>query len=123
MKITRRDESKDKVVVISANDGTAVIADVEDRDHERVIARSQHDSFSIPNGDLKSFTGENGRVYVYAASIENIEDSKRLAALEKSTVLKQITSYKDDAGDQTIDLMKILMLVAIVVLGIIAAVT
>lgn len=122
MKINKRDTSRDKMIVFSS-DGTAAIANVTDANHERVAASSLHDSFSVPVGDLKSYTGEEGRIYLYASSVENVQDCKRIAELEKSTVLRQITNYKEDAEEKTTDLMKVFLIIGIVVLGIVAAVT
>ncbi|KGP85291.1 MULTISPECIES: hypothetical protein [unclassified Paenibacillus] len=81
------------VLCIFKEDGTAAIAPVVEINDERVFAESLDGNYAIPLGDLKSFTGPKGRVFLYPTSVENVTDCQRIAALERSTVLRQITHF------------------------------
>jgi hypothetical protein len=83
----------DRLVVMSEN-GTADIAIVTDTDDEKIKAASSGSDYIVPLGDLKAYANSRGLIYIYPATQDNIEDAKRLAQLEKSIVLKQITQYK-----------------------------
>lgn len=83
---------RDRVVIIE--EGTADIATVFDIDDRAVYAESQTQDYAIPIGDLKPFVGSTGRIFVLNADAEYISDTKRLAELEKSIVLRQVTHFQ-----------------------------
>lgn len=87
-------ERRDTLIVLSDNQ-TAAIATVHDQDAVSVHAASIDQEYTIPLSDLKSYVGETGIIYVYKAPEENVEEVRRLAALEKSIVLKQITHFQE----------------------------
>lgn len=90
---------RDKLVIFS-DDGTADIATIYDQDHEKVYAESRTQDYSAPIADLKSFVGSNGRIYTLWAESEYIRDTQRLAALEKSTVLRQVTMFEKPVAEK-----------------------
>lgn len=100
-------EATETLVVINDN-GTADIATVLDKDHEKVRASSYTSNYVIPLSDLKAFASPNGIIYTYPSTHENIEDCQRLADLEKSIVLRQITQYERPVVEEPdkIDFMK-----------------
>lgn len=84
------------VLVVFKDDGTAEIAPVSDINDERVYAESYDGNFAVPLGDVKSYTGRKGRVFLYPSTVENVTDCQRIASLERSTVLRQITHFADE---------------------------
>jgi hypothetical protein len=96
---TKNDEEKggtQDIMVIFSTDGTAEIAPIVEITEERVLAVGEVE-YAVPLGDLKVYIGRRGRIFSYKAIEENITDSKRLAALERSIVLRQITMFEKEA--------------------------
>lgn len=115
-------DPRDKLIIINDN-GTADIASVYDQDHERVMASSATGEYSVPLADLKAYAGSRGIIYTYPATHENIEDCQRLAELEKSIVLRQITQYeKPDPMDSKLDFKQVFLYILIFILVIVVAV-
>jgi hypothetical protein len=120
---TKRDEEKSgtqDIMVIFSTDGTADIAPIVEITEERVLAVGEVE-YAVPLGDLKVYIGRRGRIFSYKAIEENITDSKRLAALERSTVLRQITMFEKEARptENKLPIGKIFMIGAGVLLMII----
>lgn len=90
-------EPQDLLCVFQEN-GTANIAPVTEVNDERIYAESLDGNFAVPLGDVKSFTGPKGRIFLYPTTVENVADCQRLAALERSIVLRQITHFAPEAG-------------------------
>lgn len=108
---------RDRVVIIEEETGTADIAVVIDEDDAAIYAESSVQDYAIPRGDLKPFVGPSGRVFLLAADTEYVRDTERLAALEKSIVLRQITHFEKPIEDrQSIKLKEILLYVMIGIL-------
>ncbi|MMZ53481.1 hypothetical protein D1872_152700 [compost metagenome] len=84
------------VLVILQEDGTAAIAPVVETNEERIYARSMDGSYTVPKGDVKAYTGPRGRIFMYPTTVENVQDCQRLAALERSIVLRQITHFEPE---------------------------
>lgn len=92
--------------------------------YDNVIVTSQDVEktgvFKAPIGDCKVFTGRFGRVYVANAKEHAyIENGKRLAQLELSVVLKQLTHFKPEKKinpntDMKFWLVGIALLIAII---------
>jgi hypothetical protein len=121
-KIKTTTEPKEKLVIISDN-GTADIANVYDIDHERIAGSSSTAEYSVPIADVKAYAGSRGIIYIYPATHENVEDTQRLAALEKSIVLQQVTHYvKPDPEASKMTFMKLFPYILIFLLVIIVAV-
>lgn len=52
--------------------------------------------YVIPKQDVSVYVSEFGRVYTFEAPQKIVEETERLALLEQSIVLKQITNYKPE---------------------------
>jgi hypothetical protein len=104
-------------LVIMSNDGTADIVPVTDKDEDRILGGIEQE-YSVPTEDVTSLTGPRGRIFVYPSTIENIVDCQRIARLEKSTVLRQITQYEPPIDNEikTFDFNKYLPWIIILVL-------
>ncbi|RAU91541.1 hypothetical protein [Paenibacillus sp. YN15] len=85
---------EDTLIILSSS-GRADIARVEDINDERILAHGEVE-YSVPIGDVSSYVGRRGRVFHYPAIEENVTDCKRIAALERSTVLRQITMFEKE---------------------------
>lgn len=76
----------------------------------------------VPLGDCEITTGKEGRNFFYRAPSQSVRETERLARLEMSTVLTQITSYKPPVPSNNLDGTKIflfgLVFVAFIVMGI-----
>lgn len=75
--------------------------------------------YKIPLHDCEITTGAEGRNFFYRAPSQSIIETERLAELEESMVLSQITAYKTPVPPSAIDWTKGLLfgLVFICVIG------
>lgn len=120
-KLSKDQVYNDKLVIIDQN-GTADIANVYDTDDTKIYAESSSHDYNVPVGDCKAFVGSTGRVYVLQADSDYVNDTKRLAALEKSIVLRQVTQFeKVRESKKQIDIKQIMLyaLIGILLLGVI----
>ncbi|RGL29696.1 hypothetical protein DXC69_24900 [Paenibacillus polymyxa] len=88
------------VLVVLQNDGTAAIAPIVDINDERVYAESMDGNYAVPKADVKAYTGPRGRIFMYPTITENVEDCQRIAALERNTVLRQITHFAPEVVEE-----------------------
>lgn len=86
------------VLIIFSDDGTADMAPIVSIDDERIFAESPQGNYAIPIGDAKSYVGRKGRIFLFPSTLENVLDCKRIAALERSTVLRSITHFEEDSS-------------------------
>lgn len=117
--VTERDR-----VVILEEAGQADIAAVYDSDDQAIYAASATQEYAIPRDDIQAvYVSSGGRIFVIGAEPGYVRDTERLAALEKSIVLRQITMYEDPpaADDRRPDIGRIMtwILIAILLLGVI----
>lgn len=112
---------RDKLVVFN-EDGTADIATVFDRDDNAIYAESPTLDYAVPIGDLKSFVSSFGRIYTLKADFDYIQDTVRLAALEKSIVLRHVTQFEKAAPENNglnIKQIMLYVLIGVLLLGVI----
>ncbi|MDP4086025.1 MAG: hypothetical protein Q8934_15585 [Bacillota bacterium] len=78
--------------------------------------------YAIPYEDCEITTGTDGRNFFYRAPARSILETKRLAALEQSMVLNQITAYRPPVPPSSMDWTKgilfALIFVAFIIIGI-----
>lgn len=91
--IKRETEPERDVVVILQDNGSADIATIISEDDEKVSAVSPMQDYVIPVGDLRGYIGSTGKIFTVNAPSDYIQETKRLAKLEKSMVLSKITEY------------------------------
>lgn len=113
--LRRPDAEKDRIVIVS-QDGTADIATIVDYDDQRIFAASPNQDYSIPIADVqaKSYVGGHGRIYLIGVDPEYKQDTIRLANLEKSIVLRQVTQFERKADEQKKLNIKDLLLYALI---------
>lgn len=107
------------ILIVFSTDGRADIAPIIEISDERILAVGEVE-YAVPLGDTKAYIGRRGRIFSFPSTSENIADVKRIAALERSTVLRQITLFEKEA--RTIDEKKPigkLLLIGVVILIII----
>lgn len=90
------EDLRDRLVVIDAERHTSDIVYVTDVTDTHVQARGR---YAVPVDDCDVFSSRDGSVYVLKADTRYVQETKRLAALEQSIVLKQITNYKPEPVD------------------------
>lgn len=119
-KLKKQIDTNDIVVIIS-DDGTADIASVYDTDDTAIYASSSLQDYAIPKSDAKSHVGARGRIYVVAADSDYISDTQRLAKLEQSIVLRQVTNFAGIDQRKKIDIKQIMlyMLIGILLLAVV----
>lgn len=121
-KLSKEPVYNDKLVVIDEN-GTADIASVFDRDDQKIYAESSSHDYAVPMGDCKVHVGSIGRIYVLQADSDYVSDTQRLAALEKSIVLRQVTQFERERTNDKkgIDIKQIMLyaLIGVLLLGVI----
>lgn len=112
-------ETDDLLIVFDDDKKTAVIERVSEVREGAVYVTGKH---AVPLEDVEISNGIEGRVFFYRAPTRSIQETERLATLERSLVLHQITAYKPPADPNAIDITKMalmgLILVAFVVIGI-----
>jgi hypothetical protein len=92
-RLKKPETDRDQVVIIDQN-GTADIATVYDQDDQSLYAESVTQDYAVPLGDVRALVGPRGRIFMLAADSDYVRDTKRLAALEKSIVLRQVTHFE-----------------------------
>ncbi|MED2934116.1 hypothetical protein P4308_18865 [Bacillus wiedmannii] len=77
--------------------------------------------YAVPIADCEITNSVNGRNFFYRAPSQSVQETKRLAQLEKSMVLKHITQFKPKPPESPFDIMKIglmiIILFAFIVIG------
>ncbi|MMZ53859.1 hypothetical protein D1872_156640 [compost metagenome] len=121
LRSNREPYEPEDVLIITKDDGTADIAPIVTINDERIYAESPQGNYAVPVGDARSFVGRKGRIFMYPSTVENVTDCQRIAALERSTVLRSITHFEDQQAlpGKPLPLFKIMLGVAAVVLLII----
>lgn len=84
-------ETEHRLIVYNMDQLTTDIYIVTTVDDEKVIAAGR---CAVPKADCTVTVSEFGRVYTYQAPNNVIEETERLAKLEQSIVLQQLTNYK-----------------------------
>lgn len=77
--------------------------------------------YAVPLQDCEITTGLEGRNFFYRAPAQSVQETQRLAELERSIVLKQVTAYNPPVPEGGMDIQKWLLFglvfVAFVVMG------
>lgn len=80
--------------------------------------------YKIPLEDCEITTGKDGRNFFYRAPLQSITETERLAQLEHSMVLSQITAYRPPeppgAFDWTKGLLFFLLVIAFIIIAVVA---
>lgn len=118
-------EPQDTLMVFK-EDGTADIASVMEINDDRIYAENAVTTYSVPVGEFATYTGRKGRIFLCGATVDAVSDYQRIAALERSTVLRQITHFQGDpalpAGKMPIGRYLLIGLAALIFIIIIKAV-
>lgn len=70
--------------------------------------------YAVPILDCEVTNSTTGRNFFYRAPSQSVTETRRLAHLEKSIVLKQITQFKPKPPENPFDLMKVGLMIIIV---------
>lgn len=109
-------ETDDRLVVYDADRRICNMYYITHIDDESVMAAGK---VKVPKDDCQVANSEEGLVYLYNAPTEIIKETERLARLEESIVLRQITQYEEpEVPNPNMDLFKwalvVLLIVAII---------
>lgn len=111
-------ETQDLLIVFDDENKTSDIKRVTSVTEGVVIAAGH---YKVPLLDCEVTTGQEGRNFFYRAPSQSIRETERLANLEMSTVLEQITAYKPPippaAMDWTKGLLFGLVFIAFIIVG------
>jgi hypothetical protein len=99
-------ETNDILIVFDDEQKTSDIQRIDEiRDNSVYVIGK----YNIPIHDCEITTGPEGRHFFYRAPSRSVQETKRLAELEKSIVLRQITSYRPPNPPSQLDMTKILL--------------
>ena len=96
-------ETNDLLIVFDNDKKTSDIKSVTDVTDEAVICAGY---YKVPLQDCDITVGADGRNFFYRAPSRSVTETQRLAQLELSTVLTQITSYQEPIPPSSIDWTK-----------------
>ncbi|MFP3674963.1 hypothetical protein SB724_19190 [Bacillus sp. SIMBA_031] len=113
-------ETDDLLIVFDEDSKTSEIHRISDFREDRIIVTGVH---SIPLQDCEVTNSVEGRHFFYRAPQKSIAETKRLAQMEKSMVLSQITHYKPREEQKNMDLNKIFLMIIVFVLILILGVS
>lgn len=105
-KDSEQTETKDVLIVFDDEKKISDINRVDEVDAEKVVV---YGKYVVPVQDCEITTGREGRHFFYRAPTRSIQETNRLAQLERSLVLSQITMYKKPDQTQT-DITKLLLI-------------
>lgn len=105
-------ESNDVLIVFDNDQKTSHIRRITEIRENTVYVTGE---YAIPVADCEITNSDEGRNFFYRAPAKSIEETQRLANLEKSMVLRHITEYKDDPPEGQADLTKIMLIVTIII--------
>ncbi|MEK4427600.1 hypothetical protein [Solibacillus sp. FSL K6-1523] len=111
--------STDRLVVMDMEKRTSDVVYIDGVDDLSVTSTGR---YKVPRADCEVFTSSEGLIYVLKAETQYVNETMRLAALERSIVLKQLTQYKPEPKDNpNFDLFKWAMVFLLFVAIIVAA--
>lgn len=99
-------ETDDVIVVFDNDNRTSVIERVSEIREGVIYVTGKH---AVPFEDVEITNGVEGRIFFYRAPQESVAETRRLAALEQSMVLSQITAYKPPVAPNEMDWTKALL--------------
>ncbi|WP_017187388.1 hypothetical protein [Alkalibacillus haloalkaliphilus] len=100
------EETDDVLVVFDDEQKTSDISRISSVNEEAIIVTGK---YNVPYHDCEITTGPDGRIFFYRAPSESVKETKRLAELERNTVLSQIANYRyqEESG---VDISKIALI-------------
>lgn|SRR5690606_12140805 len=112
-------ETDDLIVIFDDEHHTADIQRVSDIREDTIYVTGK---YAVPYLDCEVTTGREGRIFFYRAPSRSIVETQRLAELEQSLVLNQITAYRPPEPPMSMDWTKALLFglvfFAFIILGI-----
>lgn len=105
-------ETNDLLIVFDDDKKTSEIHRISEIKEDRVFVRGY---YNIPIEDCEITNSFEGRHFFYRAPSQSIKETARLAKLEQSIVLQQVTNYKPVNNNRP-DMNKIMLFIALLVL-------
>src|SRR5690625_2356946 len=111
-------DTEDMLIVFDNENKTSDIVYITEITDDAVIAAGR---YKVPREDCEITNGVNGRNFFYRAPARSVIETERLAQLEKSMVLQQVTAYNPPEPPTTMDWTKGLLFglvfIAFIVMG------
>ncbi|GAA0471901.1 hypothetical protein [Alkalibacillus silvisoli] len=111
------EETDDILVVFDDGQKTSDISRISSVNEESIVVTGK---YNVPYHDCEITTGPDGRIFFYRAPSESIKETKRLAELERNTILSQIANYRYQE-ESSVDISKIALIavtmVSVLMLG------
>jgi hypothetical protein len=111
-------ETSDLLIIFDDEKRTSDVMRVTGITEESVMVEGY---YKVPFQDCEITNGKEGRNFFYRAPSQSIRETERLARLEQSMVLSQITSYKPPVPPSAMDWTKALLFglvfIAFIVMG------
>lgn len=105
-------ETDDLLIVFDDEKKTSDIRNITDLNEQSVTVAGY---YMVPREDCEVTTGQLGRTFFYRAPSQSIKETERLAKLERSMVLSQITAYKPPILPTSMDWTKGLLFFGLIV--------
>lgn len=110
--------SRERIICFDTDQKTIEILPIESENEE--VIRTADKTF--PRAECTLSLSKQGKVYLFQAPTYIVQGTQHLARVEASTVLRQITQYRNGADDEKrIDFFKIALVAGIIIMGIVAA--
>lgn len=111
-------QTDDVIVIFDDDKRTSTIERVSYIKENTIYVTGKH---AVPLQDVEVTNGVEGRIFFYRAPTLSITQTERLAALEMSMVLKQVTAYNPPINQTGMDWTKSLLFglvfIAFIVIG------
>jgi hypothetical protein len=85
---------RDFLVLMNGETKQAEILQIADIGPERILAQGADGVRSIPYVDTTLFNGPDGRIFVTNASDKYVQETKHLAQVEMSTIIREAVQYQ-----------------------------
>lgn len=105
-------ETNDVLIVFDDEAKTSDIKRINNIEEDTLFVTGE---YAVPVQDCEVSNSSTGRNFFYRAPSQSVVETKRLANLEKSLVLKQITQFKKPPTEIAIDWFKWGLLLALVI--------
>lgn len=105
-------ETSDILIVFDNDKKTSDIQRINEFTETSAIVTGK---YNVPIEDCEITNSIEGRNFFYRAPSRSVEETKRLAQLEKSIVLTQITNYRKVDEEQKTDMTKMLLIITIMI--------
>jgi hypothetical protein len=111
---------KDRLICFDVDQKTVEILTVDEQDGESIKAGGK----TFARADLSLSLSKQGRVFVFQAPTNVIQQCENLARLERNTIIRQIAQYRNPVEEHRgLDIKTIVMIAGLILVAIVAIAT